>query len=229
MSVVVAVRDTDRIWLVADSQVTLGGNKGLLTSSNSFKIFKNGENCLMGVVGSLRDANILSTASVEFVDPLLVLKNQVDFKSIVRETVPKIFEELAYFKRVSVENGMCYLDSQVLIATGKDCFSIYSDGAVLELDEMFAIGSGADVAESAYTILMDTTLTAKEKAIKAAISSCERDLYVAFPIVITNTFDYELEIFDGNVFYRLNENNEFVEVEEEEEAEEEEVKTEKED
>ena len=214
ISVVVAIRDEDQIWLATDSQVTAGWTKSLITSQHSFKIFKMRHDVNIGGVGSLRDLNIISTSDIEFISENTLLKNEINFKEIVRDTVPKFFCELDKFGRVEKYNGVSELCSQFIIAHKDQCYMICEDGAVLELSDMFAIGSGANVAESAYTVLRDTELTPKEKAVRAVISACERDLFVDYPIVVTNTLTSEFEIFDGNSFYRI-EDGELIEIEEE--------------
>lgn len=221
ISVVVAIRDEDKIWLATDSQVTAGWTKSLITSQHSFKIFKVRNNINIGGVGSLRDINIISTSDTEFICENTILKNEINFKEIVRDTVPKFFQELEKFSRVERENGVPYLNSQFIIAHKDQCYMICEDGAAMELSDMMAIGSGANVAESAYTVLRDTSLTPKEKAVRSVISACERDLFVDYPIVVTNTLTDEFEIFDGNVFYRI-EDGELIEIEEEEVDEEDE-------
>lgn len=217
MSVVVAVRDTDKIWLATDSQVTSGWTKKLLLSQHSFKMFKFPSGITMGGVGSLRDLNILSTSDVDFVNEATLLKDNINFKEIVRDTVPKIFQELKRFHRITREDGILYMESMFMLAYKQDCYVIDCDGAVLELNDMFAIGSGGNVAESAYTILRDTELTPKEKAVRAVISSCERDLFVDYPIIITNTLSKDFEVFDGSDFYKISETGEMVLIPDEDE------------
>lgn len=46
MSVVVAVRDNEKIWLATDSQVTSGWTPSLILSQHSFKIFKTKNNII---------------------------------------------------------------------------------------------------------------------------------------------------------------------------------------
>jgi len=203
LSVVVAVRDTDRIWIAADSQVTRGWTKGLITSVHSFKIFPTKGNLTMGVVGTLRDANLLATSDTVFISEAAILKNEITFKEIVRGTVPAIFKELREHRRTYIKDNVEYLDSMVIIAYKDKCFMISQDGCVEELDDMFAMGSGGDVAESAYTVLRDVELTGKEKAIKSIMSSCERDLFVGFPIIITDTLTNQYELFSGEAFYSV--------------------------
>lgn len=203
MSVVVAVRDEDKIWLATDSQVTAGWTKSLLLSQHSFKIFKGRNKVNIGGVGSLRDLNIISTSDVDFISENDILKNNVNFKNMVRETVPKFFAELQKFNRVYSDHGMLFMESSFIIAHGDSCYAISSDGCVQELYDMFAIGSGAEMAESAYTILRDVELSPKDKAIRAVMSSCERDIFVDYPIVITNTLIDNFEVFDGQNLYEI--------------------------
>lgn len=50
MSVVVAIKKGDKVYLGADSQVTRGGTRGTLKNPNNYKIWKviGVDNCLMG-------------------------------------------------------------------------------------------------------------------------------------------------------------------------------------
>lgn len=210
MSVVVAVRDSDEIWLATDSQVTSGWTKSLLTSQHSFKIFKSALGVNIGGVGSLRDLNIISTSEQEWISENDILKEDINFKSIVRETVPKLFKELDVYNRLYKDKGLVEMNSSFVIAHGLDCFFIDYDGCVTELTDMLATGSGSGIAESAYAVLRDTDLSAKEKAIRAVAVSCERDLYVGYPIVITSTKMDSFEIFDGEEFFLVNEDGELV-------------------
>ena len=227
MSVVVAIRDEDRIWLATDSQMTIGHTKLTINVEHSFKIFKFPSGINMGGVGSLRDLNIISTSDEDFISEVSLMKNEITFKNIVRETVPKVFGELDKFNRIGRYSGISEMESAFFIAYKDNCFLINSDGAVIELVDMLAVGSGGNVAESVYTVLRDTKLTPKEKAIRSVMSSCERDLYVNYPIVITNTLTEEYEIFDGKNFYTLKDGELILIPDEEEEIEQIEMDTEK--
>lgn len=220
MSVVVAVRDEGSIWLAADSQVTSGFTKGLLTSTNNFKLSRTKEGIIIGGVGSLRDLNIVFTADRPWFTEGALLKNEIKFPEIVRFTVPSLFDELRKHKRIAVEDGIEVMQSIFIFAYKETCFVIQQDGAVLELDDMFATGSGGDVAESAYTILRDVDLGAKEKAVRVVMSSCERDLFVDYPILVANTERDYFEIFNGQSFFKINPDGSVEEIPEEEDVEE---------
>lgn len=206
MSVVIAVKDGDKVWVAADSQVSYAGMKDTLLSQNCLKIWKPSghPNMVMGLVGSMRDNNILSTVDVWF-DELVEVKDMYDFKYVVRDTVPKIFTQLRDAGRVYNDKGLEYLESNVLIAYRDKIFDIGSDGCVSEavLDgEIIALGSGFKHCLSAYEAIADIEeLTVREKLIRTVAAACHADLYVQYPIIITNTAMDRYEIFDGEELY----------------------------
>lgn len=154
--------------------------------------------------------NIISTSDIELISENDILKGDINFKNIVRQTVPQLFAELDAFDRLYKDKGMKEMNSAFIIAHGETCFLIDMDGSVIELVDMLATGSGGDISESAYAVLRDTNLTPKEKAIRAVAVSCEKDLFVGYPIVITSTKMDSFEVFDGENFFSVNEEGELV-------------------
>ena len=221
MSVVVAIRDEKdgSIWMAADTQVTQGWTKSHLLASHSWKLFKDQLGVTIGCVGSLRDMNIISTSDETFINPMDILGDKVSFKSVVRDTVPKIFNELDRYGRL-VKNTLdstLSIESVFLVSVGEHCFVIERDGAVIDVEDMVAIGSGGEIAESAYSVLRDIDLPTREKAVRAVISSCEKDIFVDYPIIITNSSSPSFYIFDGENYYEFDEyGNPNIEVKEDE-------------
>lgn len=204
MSVVIAVKDKDSVWVATDSQVSYAGTKKTITSQNCLKIWKPSghKNMVMGLVGAVRDNNILSTVDY-WIDEVDELKGNYGFKHVVRDTVPKIFSQLKEFGRVSVsKEGLEYMQSSVLIAYEDKMFEIDSDGCVTDEEDIIAIGSGFKHCLSAYGAIEDIdSLTIREKLIKTVAAACHADLYVQYPIIITNTKLDRYEIFDGEELY----------------------------
>ena len=95
MSVVVAIKENGKVYLGADSQVTKGGTRSSLSNKNNYKIWKvkDVENCIIGHVGRVRDANIIRTM-YGVVSEMAQIKNRVDYDYVVRCVVPSIFQEL---------------------------------------------------------------------------------------------------------------------------------------
>lgn len=222
MSVVLAVKDGDKILMAADSQFSRGGNKGLLLSPNMMKIWRPAghKDVVMGIAGTFRDQNILSTRDTWYDTILDKAGESIDFRFVVREIVPEILNELATNGRVNSQEGTLMMESVVLFAKGDNCFRIDPDGAVYEFSydgEASAVGSGSDTAMAAYNVLQDLEgMDIKEKLIRAVSQACQDDLYVNYPIIIMDTSSDKVEVFDGVELYSMD-----GEEEEEEKAEEE--------
>jgi ATP-dependent protease HslVU (ClpYQ) peptidase subunit len=197
LSVVVAIKDNDKIWVGCDNQVTLGNStkKNLNLSQRKMWRASDEDELVMGLVGSLRDANILSTAE-EWIEELPKLKNEVNFKYIVRKIVPKIFKELNSFGRMRQECNIQSIDSGVIFAYKDNAFQIDPDGCVTEIQDILTMGSGYRLCLGAWNGLKDKDIPIKDKLVQVIKSACESDLYVGYPIIIMNTKDKEVEIID---------------------------------
>lgn len=198
MSVVVAYKDIDRDRVIVgcDSQVTRGGYKSTLQNKNNWKIFKpmDNENLIIGVVGDLRDINLLSLEK-NLIDELTIIKGEVDFKYIVKTIVPKIFKILIDNKRIKIKDGvvddMC---SSVLFVYKNKIYGIYSDGAVIEYEDFCALGSGEQLAYGSLNSYNGSD--AQDAVVDAIKSSIKNDLYVKYPIILMNTLDDKVIIVE---------------------------------
>ena len=147
MSVVVAIKQGNKIYMGADSQVTRGGTRLSLSNPNNYKIWKvkGVENCLMASVGDLRDACVIRIMN-GLVREIDALKGEVDFEYVVGRIVPLIKEELidyGYIKKDGVFEGF---ESSYLFAFEDKLFYINRDASVIEIDDCIAIGSGSNEA-----------------------------------------------------------------------------------
>lgn len=196
MSVVVAIKDSDRVWIGCDSQIT----RWDWTKEDFFgshKIWKpsDDQDIAMGGVGYPRDINILST-STEWVDELTKLKDSVDMKYVIRTIVPKAFKELEDAGRLQNKDGIKSMKSSFIFAYKEQIYELGSDGCVLSHDDMAAIGSGYIECLAAWDIIKNNGMTTKEKLISILKSSCKINLYVNYPIIIMNTLDGHIEVIE---------------------------------
>ena len=84
MSVVVAIKEGNKVYLGCDSQVTKGGTRTTLKNPNNYKIWKvlGADNCLMASVGNVRDANIVRLMD-RLVTDYNIYKQHVDYEFVV--------------------------------------------------------------------------------------------------------------------------------------------------
>ena len=193
MSVVVAIKENKKVYIGADSQVTRGGTRRTLRNPNNYKVWKikGVENCLMAHVGNLREANV-----VRLMDGLVseynIYKNHIDFEFIVKKIVPEIFDELKNYGFLKDNKYIESIDSRFLFAYKDQLYLINSDGCVLEIDDFVAIGSGE--GEAIGSLLSTDNQDPTQRIIKAIKSSAVADIYVDYPIILTNTEETNFDI-----------------------------------
>lgn len=196
MSVVVAIKKDGIIYMGADSQVSRGGTRTTLSNPNNYKIWpvRDVDNCLMGSVGTLRANNIIKVAN-DLIPEIVDVKDAVSFGFIVKSLVPRMFDELDEYKVLAKDNDdVIHMDASFLFAYHDRLYSIDRYGSVIEVDDFCAIGSGAN--EALGSLLSTVDEKDPVERIKTAIkASATHDIYVDYPIVISNTEDTEFKVF----------------------------------
>ena len=197
MSVVVAIKDGDKVWMACDSQVTMGySTKKTLTNPNNYKICRpeKEKNTLVGVVGDLKLQNIIRVQD-EFIDELTKLKDEFNFKYVVTKIIPKIFElaKESWLVEKEKDQNFYYFNGGLIFAHKDKLYSISSDGCVTEIDDYCADGSGFRLA---LGYLNQHNEDKKDAIIKAVKSACETDNFVNYPIIVMNTKDEEVIIIE---------------------------------
>lgn len=194
MSVVVAIKENGKIMMGADSQCTKGGTRRSLSNPNNYKIWKvlDSENCLLGHVGLVREANVIRVAR-DLVPEMAQLKDKVDFSFVVKRLVPTMFEELEEYRVIKKGDNPPEFDSSFLFAYKDKLFYISGNGTVIEIDDYCAIGSGE--CEAIGSLLSTEGESPEERIKKAIKASAANDIYVDYPIVITDTESCEFKVF----------------------------------
>ena len=180
MSVVVAVKYKNGVCLAADRQSTAGTTK----SDNATKIQAfNYSQTAIGTVGYLRDCNIMRT--IDEIVPLKDILDQtpIDELYVIKTIAPEICNQLRTNHRLSTENGLEYMNSEMLFATRDKIFTIGADFGVREADEYFdTIGCGEDKVRGFLTAVGDTSNYTKNQitdvVCEAIRRGCEKDVFV---------------------------------------------------
>lgn len=151
MSLVIAIKDKDRIVLGADKQASTGSSK----DHTNTKIWRVDElpGAIMGGVGSARASQIIQYAQV-------IDKNHIgpiNTEFVICALVPTIAATLkANGISTTTEDADCTMIPNVFIfAYENNAWVIWHDLSVVEIADYFAIGSGADVARGALFATKD--------------------------------------------------------------------------
>ena len=147
MSLVIAIKDKDRIVLGADKQVSSGDSKDHTIT----KIWQVEElpGAIMGGVGSARASQIIQYANI--IDKNLIGK-EITRDFIICSLAPTIAAGLKAngFHINSKEDDYCDMMPNSFIFAYKDkAWMIWNDLSVTEIGDYLAIGSGSDVARGA--------------------------------------------------------------------------------
>ena len=153
MSLVIAIKDKDRVVLGADKQVSYGNNK----DHSSTKIWEVAglSGAVMGGVGSARASQIIQYADI--VDKN-ALNSEPTIEFIIRSLAPTICATLdangvpcdvPTDPETGVRAGCVMMPNAFLFAYKDRAWMIWHDLSVTEIEQYFAIGSGAEVAKGA--------------------------------------------------------------------------------
>ena len=190
MSLVVAIKDKERIVLGADKQASTGGSK----DHTCTKIWKLEElpGAIMGGVGSARASQIIQYSQI--IDKNL-LNKEVNTDFIVRVLAPTLAAGLKANGIVvdASDGAKCDMMPNAFIFAYKDkAWSIWHDLSVSEIGEYIAIGSGSDVARG---VLYATSEKDPFNRIVTSIeAAAESTLYVDNGIDLLATDTYEEDI-----------------------------------
>ncbi len=197
MSVVVAIKEGEKVYIGADSQSTKGNTRITLKNPNNFKIWKviDSNNCLMASVGMMRDANVIRLVP-SIVDSYDEYAKRVNYKFVVKFIVPNLVKELKKAGFVKDENYIECINSAFLFAYKDKVFLIDYDLCVLEINDYVAIGSGS--SEAIGSLLSTEGEDPRTRIIKAIKASAANDIYVDYPIVISDTETTRFEIISDD-------------------------------
>ena len=189
MSVVIAVKEKDRILVACDSQISYGGSKGTLSADYNKAWYVRDCDCgVMGSTGSLRALQVVQITP-NLIDELAQYRNEVDFAYVVSELYPRLCNVMEHYKLIATDMVPVSLPNDFIFAYKDKAWGISFDGAVEELVDYICIGSGAELARGIMEITKD--LPAIER-IERAISACaELTLYVDKNIRVYSTVDEE--------------------------------------
>ena len=195
MSVVIAIKDNNKVYLAADTMVTFGDSKRHLRSLSTQKIWAVADtpNCIMGGAGYLRDINLVHYCTEELVPEINLIKGDINVGTIMMNVVPTIFNAIRDYGKITDSEDKPAA-STFFWAYKDKLFSIFNDGNVEEVEDYEAIGSGADAALA--SLAHTQGLPIETRLLMALEAAADISLYVSDPYVFLDTENTELRTFD---------------------------------
>lgn len=176
MSVVIAIKEGKKIIMGCDSQVSKGYHrKEQLDNKNVCKIWEieNCKNGLMGVVGSLRDGQLIQCQE-HLIEELAQLKGIVDYKYVVTQLTKKIFDVLSVNNRANRDNFGNYdgtMNSNFIFAYKDMAFLITGEFCVTPIVDYLVCGCGDELA---IGVLESNKDLSPQERIEEAIKVCSK-------------------------------------------------------
>jgi ATP-dependent protease HslVU (ClpYQ) peptidase subunit len=190
MSMIIAIKHNGNIYFGADSQRVMSRMKTYNFNESNYNVWKNEnlENGLIASVGQKRDRDIVYTSNV-----IPEKITELTHKYVVRVFTQNIINELIEFKRIKPDDGI-EMKSRFMIAQKDKLFVVDFDGAVVEIDDFYAISDADEVAMGS----LHTTVGQEpnERIIQAFRAAAKTNIYVGFPILLIDTKDMKKKIID---------------------------------
>ena len=193
MSVAIAIKDKDKVYLAADSQCTCGESKLTLSNPNNYKIWKTKglNNSIMCHAGSCRDLGIIKFNN--FIPETRAMRGDIDIEFVQGEMAYEMFDVLKEHDFIETNEGP-HMASAYLFAYKDKIYEITQCMYVLEIDDYIAMGSGRDSAIGSLAATVGEPI--ETRLLKAVIAASNIDIYVSYPIIITDTESCEFKIFN---------------------------------
>lgn len=148
MSLVIAVKVNNHIYFGADTQTTSGNSRIFNVVPENYKVMLVNEDVIVGLSGSVNAIQQI-TFHKEWFDSLKEQKLSKQF--IVESFLPKLFFNLKEYDQITTsDDGTMNLSLSILIGKQDKLYRVYQSGAVVEIPQFAAIGSGENYALTYY-------------------------------------------------------------------------------
>ncbi|MBP5242202.1 MAG: hypothetical protein J6Z36_00745 [Clostridia bacterium] len=191
MSVIVAFKHNNIVYMGADTIRSFDGFKIRLEEEANMKIKKYPNDILVGFTGGVRTAQRIRGNEALFTIPNGALTKEY----LVKNTVPALlqFLETQDLIKTDEEEGEKEMDCDMVIAANGKLFEVFRDFSVTEVNRFIAIGSG-NLYTIPYLSAIDTEKDIKAQLIDALRSAEKYDEGVGSPFALIDSESLKFEI-----------------------------------
>ena len=187
MSVIVAIKENDVVYMGADSQTTAGMRKRSYLNETGFKIVRLENGILVGFCGRVAAKQVIMSMDNVFT---LDENGELTKRHIVKQILPKLVDKM---QDIGGEQSGD-LDVSILLAYKGNLYRIGPRLDVFRLNEYGRSGSGLLFVD--YALRKRTDLPIRERILKALTDSAKRTDTVGGPYVLIDTKNLAYEIVD---------------------------------
>ncbi|MBE6577810.1 MAG: hypothetical protein E7653_06705 [Ruminococcaceae bacterium] len=196
MSVVIAIKKNDRIYMAADTQTSCGDIKKTYLGEKSRKITRFENGILLGHVGTLHNSQIVCAHPEIFTVPK---DDEMTKKYIVQNIIPKLFQLYRENDmRVKEDDVPAKMEESYLLAYKDKLFQIDSVFDVTVHDHFAEIGSGGSMTHAGLCELDAADIRDKqdieERLTDMLRISASRAMSVSGPYYLIDSVDLKYKI-----------------------------------
>ena len=181
MSVVIAIKENDRIYFGCDTQVTVGQLKYNQVPMNTEKVTLTKSGIIVGCVGKLKDhQRFLRLPALQEPWPIA----SFDTQTIMHKLINPWVESTMLYASDDDLTGVYEMNTTFVLGYYNRLFSIDEEGGIKEKHRFDILGSGTNAA---YPFVLDETLSVEERLEKALVSSAKHTSSVSEPFVYLTT------------------------------------------
>jgi ATP-dependent protease HslVU (ClpYQ) peptidase subunit len=194
MSVLIAFKKNDTIYMGTDTRVIVGDHKRNEMRRCNLKIQKLDNGILLGITGERLERQTLIAYSEIFT---LDKAGKLTRRHLVKEIVPRLISVLEEEKlMIEKEGEFPYMQAQIILAYKDTMYEICSSFAVIKYEDFQVLGRASDYAQAT---LMNTKETddINQRIVKALDITADNSQYVGKPYVLIDTkkmkYEYVLD------------------------------------
>ena len=173
MSIVVALKHDNHVYLASDSQITFGEHKKINRSFKSQKIWHPDQhpNIALGTTGFVRERNVIQASSDILNQQKYIEATPFDIHTIVNDIIPQMFELYEKHQILPESTGSQKFNNEYLLAVRDQLYEISKCGSVIEIENFTATGHQLrPLLDHRYGGLFYYVLTIKRKRSKIQLS-----------------------------------------------------------
>ena len=196
MSIIIAYKRKDTIYMGTDTRVLVAGEKTNELCESGLKIQKLDNGILLGVTGENQERQTIIAYSDIFT---LDKKGELTKKHIIKEIIPKLYNMLVKEKllRVDEDDGIPYMRSMLLLAYRATLYEICSNFLVLKYEDFQVVGLCNNRAQQILLNAKEND-NVNDTILKALKYSAKYYYTIGAPYVLIDTKDLKYTIVEGN-------------------------------
>lgn len=200
MSILIAYKKGDTVYMGTDTRVLLNDHKSSELSKCNYKIQKMDNGMLVGIRGERKERQILFAYSSIFT---LDKNGELTRKHIVKEIIPNLLKVLEQEQLITWKEGeLPYMNVDLLLAHKGTLYEICAQFAVIRYEDFQALGLNGQYAQATLANTKETD-DINERIVKALRLTAKHCQQVGGPYVLIDTKELSYKLVGGNESWLL--------------------------